>query len=86
MMKTEPRVSVFWFYNKHDWQILWENWQANVNAIHTNLQEVSYVVTNLFLNECKYIFLEWKQGVSDNLSVSTERFEKEESKLKISCA
>lgn len=38
MMKTEARVSVFWFYNRHDWPILWENWQANVNVLHTNLK------------------------------------------------
>lgn len=34
----------------------------------------TYVVTNLFLNECKYIFLGRKQGTSDNLSVTTERW------------
>lgn len=72
MMKTEPGVGIFWFCNRNDWQILWENWQVNVNAICANLQEVSYVVTNLFLNECKYIFLGRKQGASDNLSVPTD--------------
>lgn len=37
-----------------------------------NLQDLSYVVTNLFLNEYKYIFLGRKQGTSDNPSVTTE--------------
>lgn len=72
IIERELGIGGFWFYNRHDWQSLWENWQVNVNGISINLWEVSYVIGNLFLNECKYTLLGMKQGAFDNFSVHTE--------------